>query len=104
MSAKAVGRRKNLVTEVPTSTSTEASEYFAARFAFETDCWDVHSTQDFEDRGFVLLDVRSEEAFDRGHLPGAVNLPHWKITEQRLVDYPSDTVFVVYCAGPHCNG
>ncbi|MGI9626805.1 MAG: rhodanese-like domain-containing protein, partial [Longimicrobiales bacterium] len=43
-------------------------------------------------------------AFDRGHLPGAVNLPHWKITEKRLADYPSDTVFVVYCAGPHCNG
>lgn len=35
---------------------------------------------------------------------GAVNLPHGKIVASKLVDYPPDTLFVTYCAGPHCNG
>lgn len=97
-------RPKNQVIEVPAAPSTEAAAHFEARFAFETDCWDVHATQTLQDRGFVLLDVRSGEAFDRGHLPGAVNIPHWQLTAKRLAEYPADTLFVTYCAGPHCNG
>ncbi|MFL6700899.1 MAG: rhodanese-like domain-containing protein, partial [Paraburkholderia graminis] len=53
---------------------------------------------------FVLLDVRSPALFARGHVPGAVNLPHGKIVASKLAGYPPDTLFVTYCAGPHCNG
>jgi rhodanese-related sulfurtransferase len=53
---------------------------------------------------FALLDVRSADAFRAGHIPGATSLPHRQIDEARLADYDSETVFVVYCAGPHCNG
>ncbi|HVH82771.1 MAG TPA: rhodanese-like domain-containing protein, partial [Steroidobacteraceae bacterium] len=53
---------------------------------------------------FVLLDVRSADDYAHGHVPGAVHLPHRKIIESRLAGYPADTVFVVYCVGPHCNG
>lgn len=80
-----------------------AREYFAAAFAFETDCWDVH---DALGRGtdFVLLDVRGSALFAAGHVPGAINLPHGKIVSSKLERWPGDTVFVTYCAGPHCNG
>jgi rhodanese-related sulfurtransferase len=37
-------------------------------------------------------------------VPGARSLPHRQISPTTLADYPSDTTFVVYCAGPHCNG
>jgi rhodanese-related sulfurtransferase len=53
---------------------------------------------------FVLLDVRGPEQFAAGHVPGARNLPHRKIVAGKLGDHPADTLFVVYCAGPHCNG
>ena len=53
---------------------------------------------------FVLLDVRSPELYAKGHVPGAINLPHGKIIESKMSEYPDNTVFVVYCAGPHCNG
>lgn len=53
---------------------------------------------------FVLVDVRSEETFAKGHVPGAVNIPHATMTAERMASYPPDTMFVVYCAGPHCNG
>jgi rhodanese-related sulfurtransferase len=53
---------------------------------------------------FVLLDVRGPEAFARGHVPGAVNLPTGRIVHGVMARWPQDTLFVVYCAGPHCNG
>ena len=37
-------------------------------------------------------------------MPGAVHIPHAELTEERLTEYAADTLFVVYCAGPHCNG
>lgn len=72
--------------------------------AFETDCWDVHDAFDRDLVDFVLLDVRSPELFDAGHVPGAINLPHRRIVSRNLEMYPPETLFVVYCAGPHCNG
>ena len=71
---------------------------------FETDCWDVHDAIAKGRQDFVLLDVRSPELYDAGHVPGAINLPHRRIIERNLADHPDDTTFVVYCAGPHCNG
>ena len=52
----------------------------------------------------MLLDVRSPALFEQGHVPGALNLPHGKIVASKLAAYPPDTLFVTYCAGPHCNG
>jgi rhodanese-related sulfurtransferase len=54
--------------------------------------------------GFVLLDVRGRDAFEKAHVPGAISLPHREIDEAALSRWPRDILFVVYCAGPHCNG
>ncbi len=97
-------RRKNFVTEVPAQAPAEAQRHFAAKLTHETDCWDVHATQELPDRGFLLVDVRSKEHFDRGHLPGAMHIPQSQLTAENLSAYPMDLLFVVYCAGTHCNG
>lgn len=91
------------VTGIPPAPSALAAAHFAAEFSFETDCWDVH---DALGRGadFVLLDVRSPALFAKGHVPGAINLPHGKIVRSKMSDWPDGTIFVTYCAGPHCNG
>jgi rhodanese-related sulfurtransferase len=81
-----------------------AAEHFARRLALETDCADVHAASGSGEPGFVLLDVRGPSAYARAHVPGAVNLPHREITAERLAAWPAGTLFVVYCAGPHCNG
>ncbi len=52
----------------------------------------------------MLLDVRGPGQFAAGHIPGATHLPHGKIIKSKLAQYPEDTIFVTYCAGPHCNG
>lgn len=92
------------VSEVPAAMSEEAEAHFGRKFTFETDCWDVHESLRAGRADFVLLDVRGPEAFAQAHVPGALHLPHGKITERRMADWPRDTLFVVYCAGPHCNG
>lgn len=94
----------SLVTEIPAAASEMAAAHFAKRLSLETDCWDVHETLTSGTPDFILLDVRGPAAFARGHLPGALNLPHGKITVRRMADWPDGTLFVVYCAGPHCNG
>jgi rhodanese-related sulfurtransferase len=92
------------VTDVPAAPSPEALAHFEKLLAFETDCWDVHAALAAGHPCFVVLDVRSAEAFAAGHVPGAVSLPHRRITEKNLAAHPGDALFVVYCAGPHCNG
>ena len=94
----------SLVSETPAASAAEALAHFEAQFAFETDCWDVNHAIVSGQKDFVLLDVRSHEAHAAGHLPTAVSLPHGKIIASRIAEYPADTLFVVYCAGPHCNG
>ncbi|WP_322039406.1 rhodanese-like domain-containing protein [Burkholderia diffusa] len=92
------------VTDVPAADSAAALAHFEASLRFETDCWDVHDALASGAPDFVLLDVRGPEQFAAGHVPGARNLPHRKIVAGKLADHPADTLFVVYCAGPHCNG
>lgn len=92
------------VSRIPALEPQDAVAHFQKRLAYETDCWDVNHAITSDKKDFVLLDVRGEEGFAKGHLPTAVNLPHWKISEETLSEYPGDSLFVVYCAGPHCNG
>ncbi|HEV7455619.1 MAG TPA: rhodanese-like domain-containing protein [Roseococcus sp.] len=97
------------VTEVPPVSPAEMRAHLARRLALETDCADVFAalrdaTAREETPGFVVLDVRGRAAYAAGHVPGAVSLPHRDITAERLAAWPAGTVFVTYCAGPHCNG
>lgn len=91
------------VTAVKPAPSDIAREHFAAEFSFETDCWDVHASM-AKGADFVLLDVRGPALYAKGHVPGAISVPHGKITAHRMSQWPDDTIFVTYCAGPHCNG
>ena len=91
------------VTAVPAADAPAALQHFETALTFETDCWDVHDGMSKE-ADFVLLDVRSREAYSAAHVAGAVSLPHAAIDAAALDPYPPQTIFVVYCAGPHCNG
>jgi ArsR family transcriptional regulator len=49
----------------------------------------------------TVLDVRPEDEFALGHLPGAINVPLSEL-EKRLVDLDPDREIVAYCRGPYC--
>ncbi|MBB5211970.1 rhodanese-like domain-containing protein [Microbulbifer hydrolyticus] len=92
------------VSKTPVARAPEAAAHFTAKLAFETDCADVWYAMNHQQPDFVLVDVRMETLFATGHLPGAINIPTRKLIPARLAEYSADTLFVVYCAGPHCNG
>jgi rhodanese-related sulfurtransferase len=81
-----------------------ALEHFEKLLEFETDCWDVHEDLKSGKPDYVILDVRSPEAYAAGHVPEAINLPRGRIVERKLAAFPAGVAFVVYCSGPHCNG
>ena len=50
------------------------------------------------EEGYVILDVRTQEEYDQGHIPGAVLIPNTEIearAEQGLPD--KDQLILVYC-------
>lgn len=93
------------VTDFPTVSPEAAANHFLNRLSVETDCADVASALKGGEPDFVLLHVvGSVHAYAKAHVPGALHLPHREMTLERMSAWPPDTLFVVYCAGPHCNG
>lgn len=54
-----------------------------------------------QDGDVTLLDVRPDDEFALGHLPGALNVPFDEL-ERRLSELPKDQEIVAYCRGPYC--
>ncbi|MDP3958967.1 MAG: metalloregulator ArsR/SmtB family transcription factor [Pseudorhodobacter sp.] len=49
----------------------------------------------------TVLDVRSREEYQAGHIPGAVNLPLGDL-KRRLGELPQGSEIIAYCRGPYC--
>ena len=49
----------------------------------------------------TVLDVRPEDEFLVGHIPGALNIPLSEL-ERRLGELPADREVIAYCRGPYC--
>ena len=50
------------------------------------------------EEGYIILDVRTQEEFDEGHIPGAILIPDYEIkarAEEELTD--KDQLILVYC-------
>lgn len=54
-----------------------------------------------ENEGAILLDVRTQEEYDQGHIPGAVCLPNETITADMPVAFDKDAEILVYCRSGH---
>jgi ArsR family transcriptional regulator len=76
------------------------ADYFRARDALEP-----VSREDLvsrlRDDLVTVLDVRPEDEFAVGHLPGALNIPLAEL-ERRLSELPKDREVIAYCRGPYC--
>lgn len=74
--------------------------YFAERDSFEP-----VSREDLLERveaGLVtMLDVRPQDEFGQGHLPGALNIPLGEL-QDRLAELDPDREVIAYCRGAYC--
>jgi rhodanese-related sulfurtransferase/DNA-binding CsgD family transcriptional regulator len=49
----------------------------------------------------TVLDVRPEDEYRAGHIPGALSVPVGEL-KQRLGEIPRDRAVIAYCRGPYC--
>jgi rhodanese-related sulfurtransferase len=54
-----------------------------------------------DDGSVVVLDVRPEEEYRAGHIPGALSVPV-QVLEAAVQSLPKDKEIVAYCRGPYC--
>lgn len=92
------------VNKNPNMNSQITVDFFAKKLACETDCSDVYADIKAGCKQFVLVDTRSPEAYAKSHAITAINIPTSKINAQSLKQFAKETLFVVYCWGPGCNG
>ncbi len=49
----------------------------------------------------MVIDVRPEEEYRAGHIPGAVSIP-MRDLQARIAKIPRETEIIAYCRGPYC--
>jgi rhodanese-related sulfurtransferase len=76
------------------------TDYFRARDALEAVSRDDLLAR-LQDGMVTVLDVRPEDEFAVGHLPGALNIPLAEL-ERRMGELPADREVIAYCRGPYC--
>lgn len=80
----------------------DALSYFSGKLAHETDASDVYAAQKAGER-FVLVDVRSPEAWAQGRIRGAIHMPYREIADRAPAELDPSVPVVVYCWSPGCN-
>ena len=76
------------------------TDYFHARDALEPVSRDDLVAK-LRDDQVTVLDVRPEDEFSLGHLPGALNIPLAEL-ERRLSELSKGREVIAYCRGPYC--
>ncbi len=81
---------------------TEQLEHYRRKLAFEIDAWDLERAREAGEK-VLVIDARSPEAFARGHIPGALNLPHRAMSPATTAGLDRTALVVTYCDGIGCN-
>ncbi len=80
----------------------EQIDHYEAKLAFETDSWDVKVSLE-SGESIIVIDARSPEAYQKEHIPGAINIPHRKMNEETTKGLNRAALVVTYCDGIGCN-
>ena len=48
--------------------------------------------------GYIIIDARTQEEYDQGHIPGAILIPEYEIADRAESELPDkDQLLLVYC-------
>ena len=48
--------------------------------------------------GYIIIDARTQEEYDQGHIPGAIMIPEYEIVDRAENELPDkDQLILVYC-------
>jgi 3-mercaptopyruvate sulfurtransferase SseA len=62
--------------------------------------------QQFDAKTAVIIDARSTEEYEEGHIPGSINVPYDRIPDFQDVltrEVSNDAHVICYCRGPSCD-
>ena len=79
----------------------KAKAYFEQKLAFTTGPVELSKWIKSREDNLVIVDVREEEDYSKGHIPGAINLPRQKW--QNPQGLSRDKTNVVYCYTQQCH-
>ena len=78
-------------------------KHYLDKLEYEIDSWDLTVARDGGEN-VAVVDARSPEAFQREHIPGAINIPHRTMSPETTKHVDRNVLVVTYCDGIGCNG
>ncbi len=94
---------ESLVLEQAAPAPQDAHRHFLSRLALEADAADVYTDLLNGVEDLVVIDARSAESYAKGHVPGAINVPHRTMSAETTASLSKDKLYVTYCDGLGCN-
>ena len=91
------------VLEVTPVTPSEARNFMLAKLSLHTDAWDVAEDLRNGVTEIVVIDARTEEYYQLGHIPGAMSFPHRTMNAESVAALDRNKTYVTYCDGIGCN-
>lgn len=80
----------------------EQLRHYASKLAFEIDSWDLKVVLESGEK-IQVIDTRSPAAYQKEHIPGAINIPHRTMSEESTAHLDKAVPVVTYCDGIGCN-
>ncbi len=77
-------------------------KHYSDKLAYEIDSWDLKVALEAGEK-ITVIDARSPEAFQREHVPGAINIPYRTMSAETTRHIDKDALVVTYCDGIGCN-
>ena len=81
----------------------KAIQYYQDKLLFETDPADLFIALEAKEN-IIVIDARKEFAFEKEHIPQAVNFPHRNMNAESMAHFDKEPLYVIYCDGVGCNG
>jgi rhodanese-related sulfurtransferase len=89
-------------TITPKTHEPSAADYFIAKLKYEMSPYGLKDMLDEKASGYQIIDVRSSEEFDEGHIPTALNIPLVDLPGM-LSEIPKNKTIVTYCGSITCQ-
>jgi len=77
-------------------------EFYQNKLDFEIDPSDLFEALE-NGHKIIPLDARQSFAFEKEHIPGAVNIPHREMDTENTNHLDREITYVCYCKGVGCN-
>lgn len=79
----------------------EQIKYYEDKLKYEIDSWDL--SEALKDTKTLVIDTRASSAYEKEHIPTAINIPHRTMNEETTKHLNKEILYVTYCDGIGCN-